>query len=83
MNARAALGVGLAFGGLGLGLWAAWVASANHRLARELDRRQRACDALEVWNDHLRFEVLTAEEAILSGVVEEADAAVSDHGGEL
>ena len=67
MNPRVGLGSALGLGALGVGLWTAWVAAENHRLARELDRRQRECDALEVWNAHLAHEVLLAEEALLSG----------------
>ena len=66
MNPRAALGGGLALGGLALGLWTAWVAAANHALGRELDRRMRACDALEVWNESLELEVLAGEERLLA-----------------
>jgi hypothetical protein len=66
VNVRSALGGGLALGGLGIGLWTAWVAASNHALARELDRRMRACDALEVWNESLGLEVLAAEEALLA-----------------
>lgn len=67
MNARAALGAGLALGGLFIGLWTAWVAASNHALARELDRRMRACDALEVWNESLGLELLAGEERMLAG----------------
>jgi hypothetical protein len=64
---RAVLGAGLAVGGLGLGLWTAWIAAGNHAAGRELDETNRACDALEVWNASLALEVQAAEERVLAG----------------
>jgi hypothetical protein len=81
VTTRSSLSAALAIGGLGLGLWTAWVASANHRLARELDRRHRACDALQVWNERLRDEVMTSEEALLTELREGAQLIVAE--GEL
>lgn len=80
MTTRSSLSAALAVAALGLGLWTAWTASANHRLARELDRRHRACDALQVWNERLRDEVLTAEEALLTDLREETQITVAEVG---
>lgn len=66
MRLRAALAGLLALGGLFVGLWTAWVAASNHAVGRDLDRRMRACDALEVWNESLDLEVLGTEERMLA-----------------
>jgi hypothetical protein len=66
MKLRAALAGTLALCGLFLGLWTAWVSASNHALARDLDRRMRACDALEVWNENLELKVLATEERMLA-----------------
>ncbi|MEM7307516.1 MAG: hypothetical protein AAF682_12640 [Planctomycetota bacterium] len=82
MSVRLLLGLGLAVAALGVGLWTAWVAAENHRLARELDYRQRACDALEVWNASLTSDVLEAEEELLTQPDDEP-AKASAEGSEL
>ena len=66
MRLRAALAGLLALCGLFVGLWTAWVAASNHAVGRDLDRRMRACDALEVWNESLGLEVLGTEERMLA-----------------
>jgi hypothetical protein len=67
------LGAGLSCGTLSLGLWTAWVAADNHAVARDLDERNRACDALAVWNESLSLDVLAAEERVLAAVESAAD----------
>ena len=77
MRARATLSILLASAALALGLWTASVAAANHDLARELDDRQRRCEALEVENDRLAYENLALEERVLGGVPDPGDEAAA------
>jgi hypothetical protein len=83
VSARALLGALLGLGTLAVGLWTAWVAAGNYRLARELDRRQRECEALEVWNDNLAHEVLRTEEQLLAELADEGGDGRDGAEGEL
>lgn len=65
MKVRATLSIVLSLATLGLGLWTASVASANHETARELDDRERTREALEIAIDRLEWRVLEKEEGLL------------------
>ena len=67
---RTVLSVVVGLGALAVGLWTATLASRNHAKARELDRRQREYEALDIAIDRLENEVKAEEERLRRAVVE-------------